>query len=259
MEYVQAMMPFVYKALATLDEYQVFTVVVGTMGDLARGIGKQFTPLANDVLNALLTALASPVLHRSAKPPVVAALGDIATALDQDFTPYLDGVMQMLMQAGQVKVEDDSDNSMEDFVWNMREAITEAFTGIVAAYAENGECPTSCRLSAPDIANAIEISIAQPLLPYVSGIVTFAVSALDDGKNCSDSQLKASYNLLGDIAQNFRNQPSAKDFLLTQGVTRVITMKAKKGVSKGTANAQKYARKVSACNKKGRSNGATLG
>lgn len=138
-KYVGHTMGYIQAALSTLDEFQVFTSAVGVTGDIARAIHKSIAPYCNDLLSALLAALASPVLHRTAKPTVVAVFGDIAIALGQDFTQYLDSVMGMLSQAGQVKADASSDLAMQDFVWAMRESITEAFTGILSGFRENRE------------------------------------------------------------------------------------------------------------------------
>lgn len=136
-KYVGHTMGYIQAALSTLDEFQVFTSAVGVIGDIARAIHKGIAPYCNDLLTALLAALASPVLHRTAKPTVVAVFGDIAIALGQDFTQYLDSVMGMLSQAGQVKADASSDIAMQEFVWAMRDSITEAFTGILSGFREN--------------------------------------------------------------------------------------------------------------------------
>lgn len=138
-KYVGHTMGYIQAALSTLDEFQVFTSAVGVTGDIARAIHKSIAPYCNDLLSALLAALASPVLHRTAKPTVVAVFGDIAIALGQDFNQYLDSVMGMLSQAGQVKADASSDMAMQEFVWAMRESITEAFTGILSGFRENRE------------------------------------------------------------------------------------------------------------------------
>mgnify|MGYP002718983654 CR=1 FL=1 len=130
-KYVGHTMGYIQAALSTLDEFQVVT------GDIARAIHQGIAPYCNDLLTALLAALASPVLHRTAKPTVVAVFGDIAIALGQDFTQYLDSVMGMLSQAGQVKADASSDIAMQEFVWAMRDSITEAFTGILSGFREN--------------------------------------------------------------------------------------------------------------------------
>jgi importin subunit beta-1 len=141
-KYIPHLMEYVYPALAVLDEFQVFTTAVGLTGDLARAVGKAFGPYAQNILQALLAALASPVLHRTAKPTVVAAFGDIGMALETDFTPYLEHVMSMLSQAGAIQVDASQDMAMSDFLWSMRESIADAFVGIVNGYARDRESDT---------------------------------------------------------------------------------------------------------------------
>lgn len=137
-KYVPHLMDFIYAALSVLDEFQVYISAVGVTGDIARAIGAGIAAYAPNLLQALLTALASPVLHRTAKPTVVAAFGDIATALGAGFAPYLPDVMNMLNQAGQIRA-DPYDDSMSDFVWSMRESIVDAYTGILGAFSSNRE------------------------------------------------------------------------------------------------------------------------
>ena len=143
-KYAGHLMEFVFSALRTLDEFQVFSAAVGVTGDLARAIQKQIQPYAEPLLQALLAALSSPVLHRTAKPTVVSVFGDIAIALGPGFTPYLQNVMGMLSQAGQVKAEANSDAGMIDFVWAMRESIAEAFIGILTGLQEQRKRSPHC-------------------------------------------------------------------------------------------------------------------
>jgi importin subunit beta-1 len=141
-KYASHLMEFIFSALRTLDEFQVFSAAVGVTGDLARAIGKEIQPYAEPLLQELLTALSSPILHRTAKPTVVSVYGDIAIALGPGFSRYLGNVMGMLFQAGQVKAEPGSDAGMIDFVWAMRESIAEAFIGILTGLQENRELLT---------------------------------------------------------------------------------------------------------------------
>ncbi|KAJ9090905.1 hypothetical protein QFC20_007788 [Naganishia adeliensis] len=217
-KYVGHTMGYIQAALSTLDEFQVFTSAVGVTGDIARAIHKSIAPYCNDLLSALLAALASPVLHRTAKPTVVAVFGDIAIALGQDFNQYLDSVMGMLSQAGQVKADASSDMAMQEFVWAMRESITEAFTGILSGFREN----------------------PAPFAPYVSGVLNFiAVTSADE--EVSDSYIRSCLNLLGDMASVYGSQ--IQDQLLQPQVTRMLGDGKKRGVSKSTQQAYKYARK----------------
>lgn len=132
-------MNFVFTSLNGVTEYAVFNSAVGIVGDLARAIHGKIQPFADTLMQALLGALTSPVLHRSAKPAVVSVFGDLAIALGPSFEPYLEQVMGMLSSAGAV-VADADDIAMQDFVWSMRESITEAFVGILTAFVNEREC-----------------------------------------------------------------------------------------------------------------------
>lgn len=134
-KYTPHLMNFVFGSLNGLEDFTVFNSAVGIVGDLARAIGPKIRPFADTLMQALLAALASPVLHRTAKPAVVSVFGDLAIALGPEFQMYLENVMGMLSQAGTVTVGPDSDIAMQDFVWQMRESITEAFLGILTAFA----------------------------------------------------------------------------------------------------------------------------
>lgn len=219
-KYTSHTMDFVFGALRTLDEFQVFTAAVGVTGDLARAIHSKIKPFAQPLLEVLLEALASPVLHRTAKPTVVAVFGDIAIALGSDFAPYLQNVMAMLSQAGQVRADQHSDVGMQDFVWSMRESIAEAFIGILSGLQQN---PVA-------------------FMPYMEGILQFII-ATSAGPDCPDEHLKTCYNLLGDLASTYKTQ--LKNVLLEPGITRLLGEIKSRGITnKATITAAKYARQA---------------
>lgn len=217
-KYIPHLMEYIYPALAVLDEFQVFTTAVGLTGDLARAVGKAFGPYAQTILQALLAALASPILHRTAKPTVVAAFGDIGMALETDFTPYLEHVMSMLSQAGAIQVDASQDMAMSDFIWSMRESIADAFVGIVNGYARD----------------------PSPLAPYVGGLIGFIQKYTAD-EDATDNFVRSGMNLLGDLATSFKNTPS-KELFQTEGVLQTIQQARAQGRTKNTLTAVKYAK-----------------
>lgn len=105
-------------------------------------------------MEVLFSDLQSTVLHRSAKPPILSCFGDIALAVGEGFTPYLETTMQVLQQAGSMRADPVrhhhhhfdfcqwliivSQDNMElvDYVLTLREAILEAYTGIVGAFKQ---------------------------------------------------------------------------------------------------------------------------
>lgn len=78
--------------------------------------------------------------------------------------------------------------------------------------------------------------------PYVPGILTF-VSNTTSMEPTSDSYLRSCLNLIGDMASTYKGD--LKSLLSEPGVTRVLTDAKKKGTSKLTKQALKYARGVS--------------
>lgn len=216
-KYVPHLIEFVYGALQVLDEFQVYIAAVGCICDIARAIGPKISPYAPNLLSALLTALASPVLHRTAKPTVVAAFGDMATALGPEFSPYLPDVMSMLNQAGQVQA-DVHDEAMTDFVWEMRQSIVDAYTGILGAYQHN----------------------PAPFAPYVAQVIPFLIMTTSD-EFVGESYLRNSLGLLGDLASSYGS--GIKEQLLQPGVSRMLTM-GKARPTKQTTQATRYARKA---------------
>lgn len=130
---MDAFSPFLFNALGSYEDYQVASTAVGVTGDLSRALKEALAPYAERIMTALIDALRSPVLHRTAKPAVITVIGDVALAIGPAFLPYTEATMQILNQAGQASVEA-GDAVMAEFVWSMRESIIEAFVGILSAF-----------------------------------------------------------------------------------------------------------------------------
>ena len=129
--YLEAFMPFLYQALKSHEEYQLCSISVGLIGDICRGLGEGSAPYCNNFMNVLLENLASPLLHRSVKPPILSAFGDIGLAIGGQFEPYLPVTMQVLQQAGGM-MPDPNNYDLIDYVATLRESILEAYIGIIS-------------------------------------------------------------------------------------------------------------------------------
>lgn len=129
-KYMEAFAPFLFTALTSFDDWQVAQAAIFASSDVARAIGESLTPFAERLMISLVEVLRSPVIHRQVKPNAIAAIGEIALAVGHSFTPYLETVMGILSQAGSTSA-DPNDVTMLEFVWTMREAIVEAFIGIM--------------------------------------------------------------------------------------------------------------------------------
>jgi importin subunit beta-1 len=138
MKYMEAFSPFLFNALGSFEDWQVAQAAIYATSDVSRAIGEALTPYAERIMVALIEALRSPVIHRQVKPNAISAIGEVALAVGPNFTPYLDPTMQILSQAGATAAAS-SDLAMMEFVWTMREAIVEAFIGILNGLHSNRE------------------------------------------------------------------------------------------------------------------------
>jgi importin subunit beta-1 len=129
-KYMEAFSPFLFTALTSYEDWQVAQAAVYVTSDIARAIGDQITPQAQALMVSLVDLLRSPVVHRQVKPNAITTIGEIALAIGPAFGPYLEIVMGILSQAGSTAAAS-NDQSMVEFVWVMREAIVEAFIGIL--------------------------------------------------------------------------------------------------------------------------------
>lgn len=125
-----ALQPFLILGLKDYEAYQVCNMAVGVVGDITRALEGKILPYCEDIMNALVAALRDGSLHRSVKPPVLALLGDVALAIEAAFEPYLQFSLMLLLQASSVKAAEDDDDMIE-YVNELREAILEAYSGIV--------------------------------------------------------------------------------------------------------------------------------
>ncbi|SDA02376.1 BZ3501_MvSof-1269-A2-R1_Chr12-3g03566 [Microbotryum saponariae] len=179
--YLQAFLPFLVNALNCHEEYQLCSIAVGLIGDLCRALGEASLPYCQVFMELLLTNLQSTVLHRSVKPPIISCFGDIALAVGPGFEPFLETTMSVLQQAGTVQV-DTSNYDLIDYVMTLREALLEAYTGIVSGLKSG---------SKSDI-----------LLPYLNSIFAFVHQALSDPDR-TETLLRSAIGLVGDIAEAF--------------------------------------------------------
>ena len=137
-KYMDALAPFLEMGLKNFQAFHVCSIAVGLVGDIARSIESRIQPYCNLIMTALVESLRNPALHRSVKPPVLSCFGDIAMALEAGFEPYMNVSLMMLMQASQTIVPED-DEELMDFVNQLREAVLEAYTGIIQGLKDGGK------------------------------------------------------------------------------------------------------------------------
>ncbi|KAF8999789.1 armadillo-type protein [Cyathus striatus] len=181
--YIPAFLPFLYPALKAHEDTQLCTVAVGIIGDISRALGEQSAQYAGPFMTVLLENLQSDVLNRNVKISILSCFGDIALAIGPSFEPYLETTMSVLRQAGAVE-PNPLDYELMDYVSQLREGILEAYTGVVTGFK-----------------NTPKVGL---LLAHSESILNLIQRCLSDEER-TDTLLKSSFGLLGDLADCFPN------------------------------------------------------
>ncbi|GAA5945153.1 karyopherin beta [Sporobolomyces koalae] len=181
--YLTPFLPYLVNALESHEEYQLSSIAVGLVGDICRALGPQSIAYCQGFMEVLLSALQSPVLHRSVKPPILSCFGDVALAVGPAFEPFLETTMNVLQQAGAMRA-DPSNFDLVDYINGLREGILEAYTSIVSGFKTGGK--------------------ADVLLPYIGGVFGFLHLALTD-QDRTETILRSAIGVIGDLAEAFPN------------------------------------------------------
>ncbi|GAA6025213.1 hypothetical protein JCM10207_001492 [Rhodosporidiobolus poonsookiae] len=219
--YLPAFLPFLASAMGSHEEYQLCSIAVGLIGDICRALGEASLAYCQGFMEVLLSALQSPVLHRSVKPPILSCFGDVALAVGPGFEPFLETTMGVLSQAGAMRA-DPSNFDLVDYVNTLREGILEAYTGIVGGVKTGGK--------------------ADLLLPYIGGIFSFLHLCLTD-QDRTEPILRSAIGLLGDLAEAFPNG-QLKEALSSPWVSDVLKAGRTKMGGSETKKVTKWAREM---------------
>jgi importin subunit beta-1 len=185
--YIHVLIPAVQAGLQSKDEYQVVTVAVGTVGDMARALGKEILPHCDALITNMLELLKSSTIHRSVKPHVISLFADIAMAIEGDFERYSGVIMPILRQAGEVKIESE-DEELIEYINTLRNSILEAYSGIVQGLSSAGK---------EDV-----------IIMFLESISEFLRFSAQD-PNRSGEVLKSAVGLLGDLGQIYKSKSFA--------------------------------------------------
>ncbi|KAG1897338.1 karyopherin Kap95 [Suillus fuscotomentosus] len=184
--YIQAFLPFLYPALKAHENTQLCMVAVGIIRDIPRALGDQSAQYAGAFMNVSLENLQSNI-------SILSCFGDIALAIGPAFDSYLNTTMDVLRQAGSVQ-PNPLDFDLMDYVAQLREGILEAYTGVVTGFKNTEKISSS--------------SVHQCLA--------------DEER--SDSIVKLSFGLIGDLADCFPNG-QIKEHLLEEWIAHEFCSK----------------------------------
>ncbi|KAF2076221.1 hypothetical protein CYY_002462 [Polysphondylium violaceum] len=162
------------KCLVIVEMGSVTSIAVAIVGDIARIMGKEFTPYCNEIVQLVLSVLKNPKSSMSSKPNALSCLGDIALSIGAGFGQFLQIVMPILNQASFIPVYD------EEFLNELRCALFETYTSIIHGLKSDEQ--------------------SAQIQPYMGDILRFVGHVYED-KDRYDTVTVAAIGLLGDIAQ----------------------------------------------------------
>nr|CCC93491.1 putative importin beta-1 subunit [Trypanosoma congolense IL3000] len=210
--YLDRVIHYVIKALQTVDEQDLTTVAVGTLGDLSLGLRTDIAPYVESILSALYANLQNPEADRSIKCIFISCLGDIALNVgDTHFGQYLDTFMQivqaMFQQSCGINVIEDPDN--EEYVMSLWESVATFYTGVCQSFKG------SERLLAPYLQHILQFALHTAPITKSQGYIEVFTAIL---------------TLIGDMACVLKGVHSpelrqqARSALLTDAVWNVVNM-----------------------------------
>ncbi|EPY52762.1 karyopherin Kap95 [Schizosaccharomyces cryophilus OY26] len=226
--YVSSFAPYLSVALSNEQEYQLCSVAVGLVGDLARALNAKILPYCNEFMTILVQDLQSSVLDRNVKPAILSCFSDIALAIGAAFETYLEAVMVLLQQASSVQAPPGASFSMIDYVDALRLGIVEAFVGITQAVRTD---------------NRLDL-----IQPYIHSMFALLHMITKDRER-TESLTRAALGLLGDLAESFSGGQLKEYFaadwiteLLNSGKTKFCTQQTKDIARWATEQVKRQAR-----------------
>ncbi|KAK9480637.1 armadillo-type protein [Lipomyces japonicus] len=181
--YLEAFIPFLVNALNDADSPTCNTAV-GLVADLSVALGAKIESYCDVFMQIFLTNLQNPDVRRDVKVSILSSFGDIASAIGPSFEKYLTLVMQVLVQASSLQKEADSPYDIVEYIYQLREAILDAYAGIVQGLRDR----------------------PQVLQPYVQSIFAF-LSLVHTSQNMmrTESIVRTTVGIIGDVSDIYRN------------------------------------------------------
>jgi len=177
------------------------------------------------IITLLLQNLQNKQMERSVKPPILSCFGDIALAIGGHFERYLEVVMRIIKQASDMVIQTNfttiDDVDFLDYMNALREAIFEAYTGIVQGLRSDRK--------------------GELMLPYVSAILNLVAHVAQDPRR-SEGVSRCAVGLCGDLASTLRNR--VRNELAQPFVTQLISDTLQRSSQEETKETAEWARDV---------------
>lgn len=221
-KYMPAFTPVLFDALKNYQDYQVCSVAIGLVGDIARGIKLGLLPYCDQIMTLLMQNLSNQDIHRDVKPQVLSVFGDISLSIGIEFKKYLTPVLTVLVQVMQIQV-DEKDFEMRDYLRALRESVLEAYTGIVQGLKGADRNPN------PDI------NLLQSQVPM---IIKYIVKVAQDPE-LSESTMTSCAGLIGDLCLAFG--APLLPYIMEDNIVMPMLMEGKKSTTSRTKSTCNWA------------------
>lgn len=198
-KYMSTFKPFLMIGLQNAQEHHVCIVSVGCVSEISRALERKIQPYCDEIMQALLSNLQNPNMDRTVKPHIITCLADIALAAEGYFDRYLPYVMMMLVQASQIKFDNNDYDNME-YLAQLQESILEAYTAIIQGLSKDNK-------------EGLFLQFVDPVLQFL-GII-----AMDNQR--AESLLKAAVGVIGDLASRLGEK--VKQHLMSPQVKVLMT------------------------------------
>lgn len=221
-KYMEAFKPVLFGALKNYQDYQVCSVAIGLVGDIARGIKLGLLPYCDEIMTVLMQNLSNQDIHRDVKPQILSVFGDISLSIGVEFKKYLNPVLTVLLQVMQIQV-DENDFDMRDYLRALRESVLEAYTGIVQGLKGADKNPN------PDI------NLLQNQVPM---IIKYIVKVAQDPE-LSESTMSSCAGLIGDLCLAFG--APLLPYIMEDNIVMPMLMEGKKSTTTRTKSTCNWA------------------
>lgn len=179
--FMPSFFPKLNEAVKNHSEYALCSIAIGLVGDLARALGQNMLPYADEIVMSLFEAVQDPYLDRSVKPHVISTFGDMASALGSQYKRYLSGTMVILEQAATSNIPRDTVDNVE-YLNDLRSSILETYSSIVQSFKTE--------------------NIESDLLSFLPGLNQF-VMIISQDSDTSETVARNGIGLIGDLVAAF--------------------------------------------------------
>lgn len=173
LNYMDNFLPFLTRALSNVDS-PTATTAVGLVADLTFSLGESIVPYLDGFMTLLGSALNNENGRRELRPAIISCFGNMATTLGGHFQQYTPFVVNICRMASTYVPPDNSEETIE-YIFSLKEAILECYSGIVGNLQEQPEVLLELTgeifLFLQEISSDIDMSSVESIASSIVGIL----------------------------------------------------------------------------------------